>query len=113
LKESKLNIEFVVEKTAPTTDQLRKKRELFDRLFKKQKNAGGSAQEKQDNGTRIYKTCGWLVVGTNRKQSKKQKRSDDRFYMKGSMLNVFRYGNWKTRYSANRIGTFSELGVNG
>lgn len=96
MKQAKLNIEIVINKTAPTTDQLDKWNKLFNHLFKKQKRAGESAQDKrQDDGKRIYKTCGWIAVGINKKRFNKQKR-ERQIFMKGS--------GWNVRYNKMEAG---------
>ncbi len=59
MKQAKLNIEFVIEKSAPTSDQIRKWNELYTRLLKNPKNADKSAQ---NENKRVYKTCGFFRV---------------------------------------------------
>lgn len=59
MKQAKLNIEFVIEKSAPTSDQMRKWNELYTRLLKKPKSADKSAQ---NENKRVYKTCGFFRV---------------------------------------------------
>ncbi len=65
MKQAKFNIEFVIEKSAPTSDQMRKWNELYARLLKKPKSADKSAQ---NENKRVYKTCGFFRM--------KQKRQD-------------------------------------
>lgn len=64
MKQAKLNIEFVIEKSAPTSDQMRKWNELYTRLLKKPKRADKTAQ---DENKRVYKTCGFFCVRQIRK----------------------------------------------
>ncbi len=97
MKQAKLNIEFVIEKTAPTTDQLDKWNKLFKHLFKKPKRAGESAQDKrQDDNKRIYKTCGFVWIATTtkkritaQKRDCANKKKERQIFMKGSRVNGY------------------------
>ncbi len=65
MKQAKLNIDFVIEKSAPTSDQMRKWNELYTRVLKKPKSADKSAQ---NENKQVYKTCGFFRVRQKRQE---------------------------------------------
>jgi hypothetical protein len=62
MNRAELNIKFVINESATASaDQMRKWKELYNRLMKREKRAGESARETvKDAGKRIYKTCGFI-----------------------------------------------------